>query len=76
MDPDAHHNLGIALSNAQQHEASVESVRRALQLRPRWLEAHLAEGEGLHALGRHDEAVAAFRKALEIDPACMERDPE
>jgi tetratricopeptide (TPR) repeat protein len=59
-DPDAHCNLGTALSNSKRHEHAIASFRRALELKPQWLQAQLAEAEDLHALGRHREAVTAW----------------
>lgn len=47
-------------------ERSVEEYRRAIEMDPRFVVAHLGKGMALVQLGRTDEAVTAFRTALQI----------
>jgi tetratricopeptide (TPR) repeat protein len=78
-DATAHNNLGNALARAGQFDQAIASYRRALTLRPQFVEAHnnLAQahdglGDALLAMGRVAEAVASFRRAVEIDPEFFE----
>ena len=78
-DAIAHNNLGNAFARAGQFDQAIASYRRALNLRPQFIEAHhnLAQahdnlGGALLAIGRVDEAVASFRGAVEIDPEFFE----
>ena len=62
-----HTNLGIALSNAERHEASIREHRKALQIRPDLADARNNLGEAFRRKGRLDEAIEHFRQALLID---------
>jgi tetratricopeptide (TPR) repeat protein len=72
---ETHFNLGVAYSNAKQHEAAAGAFREAVRLKPDWAEAHLGRAEELKDLGRFDESLASFRSALAMDPASMDDDP-
>jgi tetratricopeptide (TPR) repeat protein len=78
-DATAHNNLGNALARAGQFDQAIASYRRALTLRPQFVEAsnNLVQaydslGSALLVIGRADEAVASFRHALQIDPRFFE----
>ncbi len=47
---------------------AVENYRRALDLAPNWVEAHINLGVALYQLKRLDEARSAFLTAVQLDP--------
>ena len=49
-------------------EEAVASYRRALELKPDFVEAHSNLGNALREQGRLDDAVACYRRALELKP--------
>jgi serine/threonine-protein kinase len=66
----AHHDLAIALVNAQPPEAA-EGVRfftAAVALRPGSAGAHMNLGIALAVKGLPDEAIVCFHKAIELNP--------
>jgi tetratricopeptide (TPR) repeat protein/TolB-like protein/predicted Ser/Thr protein kinase len=71
----AHLELGAAYSTKadylaipQFHERALESLKRALALRPGLVRAWREMGGVLVSLGRAEEGIQAIRKALELDP--------
>ena len=48
---------------------SVEGYRRAIELAPEWIEAHINLGVVLYQIGQTAEARDAFQRAVELDPA-------
>jgi tetratricopeptide (TPR) repeat protein len=62
-----HANLGLALRGRDMPRA-LEHMRRAVELKPDFMEARLNLGAALLDAGKADEAQAAFEAALEIDP--------
>ncbi|MFQ5702499.1 MAG: tetratricopeptide repeat protein [Gemmatimonadales bacterium] len=62
---DAHHLLGLAFQMVGRPERALESIDRALQLNPRYVEAHIHRGIVLSELGRPAEAEEAFATARE-----------
>ena len=78
-DATAHHNLGNALARAGQFSDAIASYRRALNLRPNFIEArnHLAQAlDGLGgewaAISHWLEAAACHQQAIDIDPNFFE----
>ncbi len=67
-DAQAHNNLGCALQEAKQHEASLAGYRRAIEIWPDFFEAHINLANASRDLGQLDAAVASYRQALAIDP--------
>jgi tetratricopeptide (TPR) repeat protein len=67
-DPQAHYNLGVALSCNGQLDAAVASFRRTLELDPSCASAHYPLGQLLNQSGQIDDAITSIRKALEIKP--------
>ncbi len=53
---DAHRNLGTALLNLDRAEEAVACYTRAIDLKPRWPEAHVDLATALFLLGRWQEA--------------------
>lgn len=62
---DAHHLLGLAFQLAGQPDRALEAFDSALELNPRYHEAHIHRGIILNELGRSEEAQAAFSTADE-----------
>jgi tetratricopeptide (TPR) repeat protein len=62
---DMHHLRGVCYSLLDRHAEAVSAFDRALQLNPRYLEAHLHRALALTALGRDAEAAVAFAAARE-----------
>jgi tetratricopeptide (TPR) repeat protein len=60
---DCHHLLGLCYAMLGQPQRALEHFGNALQLNPRYIEAHIHRGILLNDLGRTDEAEAAFRHA-------------
>jgi len=60
---DAHHLLGLAYSLVGQPEQALAEFDRALELNPRYVDAHLNRAVTLNDLGRYDDATAAFAAA-------------
>ncbi len=57
---DAHHLLGLSYQMVGQHERALAAFEQALDLNPRYVEAHIHRGLVLAQLGRGEEAVDAF----------------
>jgi len=64
----AYANLGWAYLNLNKPREAEESYRAAVQLQPRFSQAHYFLGVVLDRQGRKDEAKAAFRTARDLDP--------
>jgi DNA-binding winged helix-turn-helix (wHTH) protein len=67
--PEAH--LALAASDwivDWNFDAALHELDRALQLDPRFSEAHHLRGKLLGQLNRHDEALAGERSAMELNP--------
>ena len=60
---DCHHLLGLCYAMLGQPQRALEHFGHALELNPRYIEAHIHRGILLNDLGRTDEAEAAFRNA-------------
>ena len=62
------HQLGIVQLEQRRHADAVNTLARAIALRPDHAPAHLDRGRALAALARFPEAEAALRTATSIDP--------
>ncbi len=60
---DCHHLLGLCFAMLGQPQRALEHFARALELNPRYIEAHIHRGILLNDLGRTQEAEEAFRSA-------------
>ncbi len=69
--PEAHYNLGNALSDSGQIEEAVAAYQSALKLRPVFPDAYNNLGNCLHRQWLVDDAIAAFRKSI----VCRPTDP-
>src|SRR5512140_3633341 len=63
---DAHHLLGLAYSMLGRKDDALKELDRALELNPRYVDAHLNRAVLLNDLGRYEEAAAAFGKAQDL----------
>ena len=63
-----YYNQGIALKAQGKLDAAIESYRKALSIKPDFIEAHCNMGSALQAQGKFDEAIASYQKALSINP--------
>ena len=64
----AHSNLAAERLLRQALREAVEHARRALEIRPDYVDAHNVLGLAFMEEGRAEEAKQAFSRALEIDP--------
>jgi protein O-GlcNAc transferase len=70
-DPDHHdawHLLGLIACQAGNHQAGVDCIQRALELRPDWADAHFNLGNAWKDQGKLDEAMACYERALQLRP--------
>jgi len=63
-----HHNLGVALSDVEEHRQAVEHYEKALAIRPTYVAVLAHRGASYNKLGEHEKALADFKRALELDP--------
>src|SRR5258708_7566622 len=71
IDPtcgEAHGYLALALSHQRNWAAAENEFKRALQLSPRYANAHHWYGDYLSVAGRHEEALFEPKLAFELDP--------
>ena len=62
---DCHHLLGLCYAMLGQPQRALEHFSQALELNPRYIEAHIHRGILLNDLGRTEEANEAFRHAAD-----------
>ena len=67
-----HNNIGITLQELGRLNEAEVSYRRAIQLKPDYVEAHSNLAVTLQELGRLNEAEASCRRALQIKPDYVE----
>ena len=61
--------LGTALANRGQFDEAIAHFRKALEIKPDYVEAHCDLGRVLAARGRLDEAIQQLQKALDLASA-------
>lgn len=59
---------GVAAQQQGELERAAEAYRRAIEIEPRYAEAHANLGVVLARLGQYDEAVACYERALRFNP--------
>lgn len=64
----AHVARGMELLDAGENHSASRHLRRATELVPRDVEAHLNLGRALHNLHRWEEALAAFDRVIQLEP--------
>ncbi len=65
-------NLGCILSNCDRVPEAIEQFRKAIQLSPNYVSAHVYLAKSFRKLGRLDDAVSGFRVSLQLDPVNVE----
>lgn len=65
-DPVAHFNYGATAGTLRRYDIAVDALRRALALKPDYLDANLVLSIALDKLGRFDEAVEVKRSAAAL----------
>ncbi len=66
--PLEHYKQGLGLYGQHKNEEAAEQFRKALELKPDWLDAMHALATAQSKLGRHDEALATIARVIELDP--------
>lgn len=65
---EAHFNLANSLRAAGKFHQAIAEYRRAVQLRPNYLDAHFKLGNTLATNGSPEEAAKSFRRVLQLSP--------
>jgi len=68
QSPQAHYNLGTALTVARRLDEAAAAFREALQLDPSYANAHNNLGNVLLAQGRTEDAIREFREVVRLQP--------
>jgi Flp pilus assembly protein TadD len=68
QSPQAHYNLGTALTVARRLDEAASAFREALRLDPSYANAHNNLGNVLLAQGRTDDAIREFREVVRLQP--------
>ena len=71
-DAEVHSNLGAALHDRRHWGEALVSLRRALALDPKQVQALIDAGNSLCRLGRARESVEFYHRALELEPGSTE----
>ncbi len=62
-------NLGVVAQKAGQTDDAVHAYRKAIQLHPRYLEAHINLGNALKEQDALADSIDAYRQALALNPS-------
>src|SRR3954454_15211231 len=65
---DAWHLRGVIANDLGQNEIAVQSIGRALELRPNWPEALSNLGNAFVAQGKRAQAADYYLRAIKLDP--------
>ncbi|MFQ5936709.1 MAG: tetratricopeptide repeat protein, partial [Acidiferrobacterales bacterium] len=65
---DYHYNLGLALAGQGRPAEAGEAFRRAIVLKPDFVEAHNNLGNALKEQGKLEEAIQHYQRALDLNP--------
>jgi tetratricopeptide (TPR) repeat protein/tRNA A-37 threonylcarbamoyl transferase component Bud32 len=68
LDPKLAMALGVALYTKGRMDEAITCFRKATDLDPKNVQAHLSLGSALGRKGRVDEAIACYYKAIALDP--------
>ena len=67
--PAALHFLGVIAIQVGNSEIASELIRKAISLKPDYIEAHFNLAIALMAQGKRDEAIARYRQVIALMPA-------
>jgi len=62
-------NLGVEIDHGSTVDEAIKDFRMALQIDPKYAEAHYNLGNALLHQGKVDEAISHYQRALEISPS-------
>src|SRR5262249_53310999 len=62
------HFLGISYFQQNKPDRGIDFVRKALTIKPDYIEAHYNLGTALQGLGRHEDSIVHYRKVLAASP--------
>jgi tetratricopeptide (TPR) repeat protein len=71
-NPDVLHLMAAIVSQGGDVDQAVELMKKAVEIRPDYIDAHGNLGQMLMSLGRQEEAVGHFQKILELEPNYIE----
>ena len=66
--PELHNNIGVAHERLGELRQAAECFKRALALKPDYVDAYVHLGNVCRKASRHDEAVDSYEKALRLQP--------
>lgn len=64
----AYNTKGQALFNLKKYNDALTCYEKALELRPKYIEALYNKGLTLAAIGNHDKAIESFNQSIELNP--------
>ncbi len=67
-DPQHYYELGDLFVDVQNYTDALEQYRKAIQLKPDYIEALLKSGDCLYMLKNYQQATEPFKSVVEIDP--------
>ena len=67
--PEAHNNLGLALTQSRRPREAIPHLETSLRLKPNSFQTHNNHGIALAGSGRPEAAVRAFERAAALNPA-------
>lgn len=62
--------LGLKYEGENKYEDAAEAYKRAIKLRPDYLDPHINLGLVYYKLGKYSEAIDSYKQALRIKPDC------
>jgi tetratricopeptide (TPR) repeat protein len=68
VSPEAHSNLGWALTLEGNFKESMTEARKAIELQPKFSDAHVTLGVALAHSGHDDQAISEYEIAIENNP--------
>ncbi|CAN1212650.1 hypothetical protein TUMEXPCC7403_20765 [Tumidithrix helvetica PCC 7403] len=71
IPPETHNHLGIVFVKEENLGAAIASFKRAISLKPQYVDAHYNLGNALAEQDLLEEAIACYETVLEIEPTYM-----
>jgi protein O-GlcNAc transferase len=66
--PELHNNIGVAHERLGELKQAADAYKRAIALKPDYLDAHVHLGNACRQASRFDEAIDTYQKALRLNP--------